>query len=162
MAEIQVYRGNKRAGVKKSKKLSTKVDLTPMVDLGFLLITFLIFTTSMTKPSVMKLDVPKNSKEPTNVKVSGALTIIVAHDMTYYYFGKYTGQLQKCSYAEIRNVIIRKKKVTNAADMFVIIKPAKDALFGNIVNILDEMTINDIGKFSLTDEPTAEEYKLIG
>ena len=67
-----------------------------------------------------------------------------------------------CSYADIRNVIIRKKKTTNAGDMFVIIKPFKDALFQNIVDILDEMTINDIGKFSLTEEPTAEEYKRMG
>jgi biopolymer transport protein ExbD len=72
--------GHKKPGVKKAKKLSTKVDMTPMVDLGFLLITFFIFTTTTALPTAMKLYLPKDVDKPeeqNKVKESGAFTILL-------------------------------------------------------------------------------------
>src|SRR3712207_5733213 len=97
MADIDVGgdSGHKKgSGVKKAKKLSTRVDMTPMVDLGFLLITFFIFTATMSTPNTMRLTMPKDEKkeeDQTEVKESGALTILLGKDDHVYY---YTGQLE--------------------------------------------------------------------
>src|SRR3989337_2390360 len=85
--------GHKKGpGVKKAKKLSTRVDMTPMVDLGFLLITFFIFTSTMSTPTTMALNMPKDEKEPENqneAKASGALSIFMGtNDRVYYYEGE--------------------------------------------------------------------------
>ena len=86
--------GHKKGpGVKKAKKLSTRVDMTPMVDLGFLLITFFIFTATMKSPTTMDLNMPKESdeKDETKIKQSGALTILLGKgDHVYYYEGELT------------------------------------------------------------------------
>ncbi|UKJ07725.1 ExbD/TolR family protein [Solitalea lacus] len=85
--------GHKKGGKKRGKKLSTRVDFTPMVDLGFLLITFFMLTTSMSKPSVMDINMPvkeENMKEEdkTKIKASQAMTILLTgKDQIVYYFG---------------------------------------------------------------------------
>ncbi|HMR93015.1 MAG TPA: biopolymer transporter ExbD [Chitinophagaceae bacterium] len=110
--------GHKKGpGVKKAKKLSTRVDMTPMVDLGFLLITFFIFTATMESPTTMDLNVPKKTddeKDETKVKQSGALTVMLGKDNNVYF---YEGELapdgsnfQSSSFKDIRAEIIRKKQ----------------------------------------------------
>jgi biopolymer transport protein ExbD len=166
MAEMEVKGGGhkKGPGVKKSKKLSTRVDLTPMVDLGFLLITFFIFTTTMAQPTAMNLNMPKDTDKPdelNKVKESGALTIMMGKgDVVYYYFGSDPTKLQTTGYKDIRKIILDKKKTTPVDDFYITIKPDKDATYKNAVDILDEMAINDIKRYSMVD-PTDDEYKLI-
>ena len=120
MASIEEGDGGshkKGPGVKKAKKLSTRVDMTPMVDLGFLLITFFIFTTTMSSPTTMELFMPKDTDkddEQNKAKESGALTIMLSKDNHVYY---YEGQLKEdgsnflsTNFAGIRKVILDKKK----------------------------------------------------
>ncbi|HYM94140.1 MAG TPA: biopolymer transporter ExbD, partial [Chitinophagaceae bacterium] len=191
--------GHKKGrGVKKAKKLSTRVDMTPMVDLGFLLITFFIFTTTMQTPTTMDLNMPKDTlkqEEQNQVKQSGALTIMLGKGNQVYY---YEGQLKvgagennfkSSNFKDIRQVIIDKRKAVMAShvhdascdkiqqtakekgdpnwkdacldrDFVVIIKPDKDATYKNTVDILDEMTINNVKRFAMI-KILDEEYQLI-
>ncbi len=184
--------GHKKGpGVKKAKKLSTRVDMTPMVDLGFLLITFFIFTATMSSPTTLPLNMPKDVDDPeqkTEVKQSGVLTIMLGKDDQVYY---YEGQLEvsadknnfkQTTFKGIRDVIINKKKEVigrfNPAtvdaeacetekasakkagdpnwekacedmDFVVILKPNADATYKNTVDILDEMTINQVKRYAM-------------
>ncbi|GAB3009012.1 biopolymer transporter ExbD [Niabella terrae] len=184
--------GHKKGpGVKKAKKLSTRVDMTPMVDLGFLLITFFIFTSTMSNPTTMDLNMPKDTEkkeEETKVKQSGALTIMIGKDNNLFY---YEGELlpdgsnfKSSSFKEIRTEIIKKKEqvesayVTDAAceaearqkgkdpnsckqkDFFVLIKPTEEANYKNVIDLLDEMTINKVARYALL-EPFEQEKELI-
>ena len=161
MAEMDTSGGGhkKGPGVKKSKKLSTRVDLTPMVDLGFLLITFFIFTTTMSQATAMKLFLPKDADKPEDqnkAKQSGVITILLGKDNNVFY---YEGELdnsasnfKSSNFHDIREVLMRKKtSVKDEKDFVVILKPSDECTYKNVVDILDEMTINVCKKYALVD-----------
>jgi biopolymer transport protein ExbD len=155
----------KGIGITKSKKLSTRVDLTPMVDLGFLLLTFFIFTTTMSQPTAMKMVLPDDSGESSPVKQSGALTILLgSNNSVYYYEGELNkdgANIQKSSSKDIRETIMNKKNATTLEKEFVvIIKPATTSVYKNLVDVMDEMTINDVKRYALVDI-TPNEEKMI-
>lgn len=151
-------------GVKKGKKLSTRVDLTPMVDLGFLLITFFIFTTTMSTPTAMKLFLPKDTEKPeeqNKAKASGALTVMLAKDRNIYYYEGILAEdgsnFKSTNFKGIREIILNKKQNTDPKDLVIVIKPSKEAKFRDVVDALDEMTINDIKRYAMVDIAEAEE-----
>lgn len=154
MAEIDTSSGGshkKGPGVKKSKKLSTRVDLTPMVDLGFLLITFFVFTTTMAQNTAMNMNEPKDDKDKEmKVKNSGAMTILLGKgNQIYYYYGqleaeKVSEQFMSTSYKDIRKLILDKKNATPIDDLMYIIKSDSESTFKNAIDILDEMTISAV------------------
>lgn len=154
MADIDTSSGGghkKGPGVKKAKKLSTRVDLTPMVDLGFLLLTFFVFTTTMAQATAMNMNEPKDDKEQIlKVKNSGAMTILLGKaDQVYYYYGqldaeKLSEEFKSTNFKEIRSLIVEKKKSTPIDDLMYIIKADNKSTFKNAINILDEMSICDI------------------
>ena len=158
MAEINLKTNNKNSGKIRPIKKSTRVDLTPMVDLGFLLITFFVFTTTMTKPTVMKVNVPfDNSTETDPVCTSCVLTVTLGKDNSIqYYEGDDSANLKYSTYEGIREIIQQKKKAVQLArnadyQMVLIIQPGKDCSFQNFVDITDEVTINNIKRYYIDD-----------
>jgi biopolymer transport protein ExbD len=161
MAEMDTSGGGghkKGPGVKKAKKASTRVDLTPMVDLGFLLITFFIFTTTISQPTTMNLFLPKDTDKPeeqNKAKESGALTLLLgANNNVYYYEGQLdpsASNFKTSSLKQIRDVIINKKRTTPKDDLVIVIKPSSESTYRNVVDVLDEMAINDIQRYALVD-----------
>lgn len=93
MAEIQ-ERGTRKGKKSKQKKMTVRVDFTPMVDMNMLLITFFMLCTSLSKPQTMEISMPSNDKSITEaqqskVKASQAITLLLGdHDKLYYYDGE--------------------------------------------------------------------------
>lgn len=93
MAEIaESGGGGHDKGKKRAKKQSTKVDMTPMVDLAFLLLTFFVLTATFSKPKVMSLVYPAKPDEKVekkDVEVNNAITFLLAEDRIFYYEGAF-------------------------------------------------------------------------
>lgn len=93
MAEIAEGGGGGHSkGKKRAKKGSTRVDMTPMVDLAFLLLTFFVLTSTFSKPKVMSLVYPAKVEDQTEVdgpKINNAITFLLSEDKVFYYSGQY-------------------------------------------------------------------------
>lgn len=149
---------SKVTGVKRSKKMSTRVDLTPMVDLGFLLITFFMLTTSLSQQTSMHFKMPDdNTQNPMAIKQSGALTIwLGGQNRLYVYEGKLMPDLEnvkRTSFSSIRRLILEKKNtLQHPEDLFVTIMPGEDCTYKNIIDVLDELSIDQVLSYGLINK----------
>ena len=181
MAELNTGDSGKGKGGKvRSKKSNAKVDLTAMVELAFLLITFFMLTTSLSKPQSMDLGLPdKDNKEepPKDIKVDQrrTMTIIMGdNDKIKWFHGlleapEAGGKPTDATYGknglrkEILKRVVSVPQVTGDKDkgLIVIIKPSKKSTYRNLVDILDEMAISKVPTYAIVNEITDEEMKLV-
>ena len=168
MAEIQDKGDSgKGGGKKRAKKSSTKVDMTPLVDLAALLITFFMLTTTFNKPQTMEINMPvdpDNPEEQMELKASNAMTILLGEDDNlYYYFGLAADnpEVIETDYSAggIRKVLLSQEVKSNE-NMTVMIKPMETSRYKNMVDILDEIKITDTKKYALVDFGEADEKLL--
>jgi biopolymer transport protein ExbD len=153
-----------------ASRRSTKVDLTPMVDLGFLLITFFVFTSQLAENKAMRIAVPADG-DGTKAPESGAVTLIPTDKNIWYYEGNIPSniaEMHTIAYSDksvLRNKLICLKNALikqngNDDKLVVMIKPAASANFGYVVDMLDEMTICNVKRYAVVDiQP--DENKLI-
>lgn len=160
MSEIAQKEGGGGKGAGKGrKKASTRVDMTPMVDLGFLLITFFMLTTTLSKQQIMLLPMPNKDKDKpkseSEIKESNAMTVILGeNDKIYWYMSKnrvpdfHTTSYDPTDENGIRKVLLEK---TRNPEMNVIIKPMDKSTYQNVVDVLDEIHIVNAKHYALID-----------
>lgn len=153
----------------KRKTIAPRIDLTPMVDLGFLLITFFMYTTTMIKPKVMDINMPVPGKASEIPEESTITLIQSSGHLTFMYKGTSLQDMQILHPKDIRTVIIHEQQqVRNlpatfsdaAHKLHVIIKPDNKSTYEDLVNLLDEMNINKIPYYSIADI-AAEEQNIL-
>lgn len=201
MAQIMESGGGGHGkGKKRAKKHSSHVDMTPMVDLGFLLLTFFVLTTQFSKPKTMEINMPVKPKDTTNttkIDDETALTLLLTEkkEKIYYYYGKFKPDasiIKSTNYSKegvrkvfrdrnkevIEQIKTLKEKLKNhqIADttykrlamgfkgdkkaVFVIVKADDKAKYKNVIDIVDELNVADIGKYALVDISPAEKEML--
>jgi biopolymer transport protein ExbD len=183
--------GHKKGGKPRGKKMSTRVDFTPMVDLGFLLITFFMLTTSMSKPKTMEInmpvkpDKPPTEEEQTKFPKDRAVTLILGPKGNIFYYeglpDNLTFETTNFGKDGIRKYLLQRNKAIHdkctafrkdfqegkiseeeykkgvkeaKADKtgpLILIKPSDQSVYKNMIDILDEMQICDVGVFAVVE-----------
>ena len=141
----------------KQSKNNVEVDMNPMTDLAFLLLTFFMLATTFSKPQAMELVLPEkvdhnNEKLEHPVKESQALTLLLhGDDELYYYLGITDPKLEKVKYGPdgIRKLLMQKNSEIDK--MVILIKPTDKCKYENLVDVLDEMNICDIQRYAIVD-----------
>ncbi|MDN3691101.1 biopolymer transporter ExbD [Chryseobacterium tructae] len=158
MAEVIAQ---EQQGGKQKKKL-IKIDMTPMVDLNFLLLMFFMFTTNFTKPNVMDLGLPAKGTPPTTTPVvdqKNQVTFILGKDNRVFYHQSNAADLnitnlQETDFSGVKvSKIISEayKNAPNPGIFTVIIKPTDDANYKNFVDILDNLAIAKKERYGVAD-----------
>jgi len=167
MAELDTSGGGKNKGGKvRSKKQSTRVDLTAMVDLAFLLITFFMLTTTLAKPQAMDVTMPdKEVKDEQELTVADNRTMTIllgANNRLEWYMGLVTNpltppQVDNFGRNGIRKALLEysKKVIASTGDpekgLIVLIKPSDQSNYRNFVDILDEMKVSNITRYAIVE-----------
>ena len=150
-----------------TRKPIPAVDLTAMVDLAFLLITFFMLTTSLSKMSAMEIAKPVHHpilKQPW--PASQTMTVLLGkNNQIAYYLGEASkNPINISNLSDIRKVILNNKKIVadthqNAKDrgLYVIIKPTSTSVYKNFVDVVDEMGINKINTYAIDDKYLLDE-----
>jgi len=158
MAELVSFPG--KSGGRSLNRLPVRVDLTALVDLAFLLITFFILTKTLQKARSLPLVMPPPG-QPEAVAASTTMTICLGKNNKAVYF---VGMPQKplttpkvvAAGSNIRQVIIQTAKQITAAtgkNMFVIISPSDHSVYKNMVNTIDEMNITGVTSYAIAQIP---------
>ncbi|MBU3699729.1 MAG: biopolymer transporter ExbD [Candidatus Kapabacteria bacterium] len=132
-------RRGKKGKRKSKKRLGFHLDMTPLVDITFLLLTFFMLTTSMITPQTMEMNVPPELDVPIEVKQSELLTIRVRDDGTIFY-NMGMDAPEKIALKNLRKLVVD-QNVQLKNRCIVVLKSSGDAPYGMVVSILDELNV---------------------
>ncbi|MBL7977396.1 MAG: biopolymer transporter ExbD [Bacteroidetes Order II. Incertae sedis bacterium] len=156
---------------RRSKKHSTYIDFTPMVDLAFILISFFMLTTTLAEAKMMELIAPKKATEemtPIDIAVSHSLSLLLLSDNRVAFHAEPTNEfkIEKANFTTfssdgLRKVLRDKKQeVTQKAgkdqNLVVLIKPTSASSYKNLVDVIDELNIANIRRYALMDPDASE------
>jgi len=166
MAEVQQQGGGGKDGGKvRAKKQSTKIDMTPMVDLAFLLLTFFILTTTFNKPKTMEVNMPDkvdNPDQQTKINERDILNLVLAEDDKIFWWIGLEPPINETNYSAngVRRVVLEQMQAN--PKIMVLIKPKDEARYENMVNILDEMEITNMQRYAIVDYSPDDEAIITG
>jgi len=147
-----------QSGGRTSKKLSTRVDLTAMVDLAFLLVTFFMLTTRLSKPVAQRLAMPVDG-EPAPVAASHTVTLCLGkNDQLVYYRGTLDSPIDAPEVVGFSKNGLRQALMAEAEKirqlnkpMIVVVKPGEHSVYSNLVNTIDELNITHVPIYAVAD-----------
>ncbi len=158
MAEVS-QNSTTAGGKPRVKKFGTRIDMTPMVDLAFLLLTFFILTTTMLKSTILQLDMPERSGDISlnrPISEKNILYVILGESNKIYWLKGDEKKISRSDYSRrgIRNVVQKQHRIN--PNIYIIIKPMPHSKYENLVDILDEIQIAQITRYSIAEFEDAD------
>jgi biopolymer transport protein ExbD len=146
---------------KKMRRVSVRIDMTPMVDVAFLLLTFFMLTTSMNRPQTMEINLPpKQDGKDIKVEVaqSNLLTLRVKEDGTIFWnIG--VDLPKKVEYKDLRKLMVQNSQAN--PKLVTLIKIDRKGKYHMMVDIMDEMNLANVTRFSIAPMEDADKQILI-
>ena len=164
--EIEVQRLHGRDdGERKAIRREVNVDMNPMVDLAFLLLTFFMLATTFSKPQAMELLVPAIANETdavkeTPVKESKTLSLVLLESEMVWYRGITDPQINRIPYKDADLMKIVQEANSKTDGLVVLIKPLASNEYEDLVLVLDVMTTSGLERYSLV-EPSEFDLELL-
>lgn len=162
MAEISETGSRSGHGKVRMAKKSTKIDMTPMVDLAFLLLTFFILTSTFNDSTILELPMPDKNDTQSELNEKNVLNLAVAEDGRLYWWRGLDGEVQRTDYSRkgLRQLLLGQGRANEK--LMVLIKPADNSKYENIINVLDEITITNTQRYAIVDFTDDDKNKIAG
>lgn len=130
---------------KAKKRVGFVLDMTPLVDITFLLLTFFMFTTTMATPQVMEMSVPPEIDKQVDVKESELMTIFVDKEQKIYWFVA-KEEIKEASLKEVSAIALRENlKPLVKNKLITVLKISEEAPYKAAINILDQLNQAELG-----------------
>ncbi|MDI6767707.1 MAG: biopolymer transporter ExbD [Bacteroidota bacterium] len=143
----------KKGKRKKARRLGIKIDNTPMVDIAFLLLTFFMLTTTMTKPTTMEINLPPSNDVSVEVAQSNLMTLRVKEDGTMFWnIG--VEDPQKIDFKDLQAFLVQKNQENSK--LITLVKIDRKGKYSTMVNIMDELNIANVTRFSIAPMQDAD------
>lgn len=148
----KIHRG--KEGEKKEERRNVAVDMNPMVDLAFLLLTFFMLATTFNRPRAMELLVPAKPKQEEvekemPVKESKTLSLVLRRDEVVWYQGITDPQTETTDYTDGLEALLERKNA-EVDKMVVLIKPLDSSQYEDLIAVLDALNFSGVERYAIS------------
>ncbi len=151
--------GGKKKGKKKhaKKRQGVRVDMTPMVDVAFLLLTFFMLTTVMRKQQTLEINLPPNNETKVDIAESNLLTILVNQDDSVFY-STGTEKPQPIVFNSLENYLL--KQAAQNSKLVILLKFDRKSKYHMMVDVIDKLNLAKLQRFSIAPMTDADKKLL--
>jgi biopolymer transport protein ExbD len=151
-------RSHGKGGKKKKRRVGVRIDMTPMVDVAMLLLTFFMLTTVFNKPQTMELNLPPDEKVTIEVAASSLVTVRVAADFSISWQQGDSKDVNKIAIKDLRSFLVDRLRAN--PKLITLVKVDREATYNNMVEIMDELNLANITRFSLAPLTDADKKQM--
>lgn len=161
-ADVAAPKAQPKKGAKKhktKKRVAVRIDMTPMVDVAFLLLIFFMVTTVFRTPQALEINLPPDNDTPAQIAESKVLQLrVLGDDRIFWKRGAKEDPWSRTVAASMKDVL---KPLAGNSELVVLIKIDREARFDNMVTIIDQLDIAKLGRFSILELPEKEKAEVV-